>query len=203
MKIDRISFLIKVLILSLLVGGAVNGEALPTEHDATANKNVGEKRETSEGEANAVEVLKKISSGLQKLKKEAVTLNSDLRKVEEKLLYPSSTKFTVFVSLKRGQFFSLESIKLKIDGQQVASHLYAEKQRQAMARGGIQKLHITNLSPGKHQVTAFFTGVGVNGRAYKLAKSLEFEKGTAGEYLEIAILDNANTQEPEFKMKRW
>ncbi len=164
---------------------------------------VGQQRSYNQSEQEALQTLKQVSDGLQSLKKDVVTLNNELRQMEEKLLFPSSTKFTVFVSLTTGQFFKLESIKLKIDGQLVASHVYSDAQRSSMARGGIQKLYVTNLNQGKHNVTAFFTGIGLNGRAHKLAKTLDFEKGPAGEYLEIAIGDDGNTQEPVFEMKRW
>ena len=75
--------------------------------------------------------------------------------------------------------------------------------REAMMRGGIQKLYITNLNEGKHTATAFFTGIGPNGRPYKRAKNLVFEKGPGAEYLEIAIGDEGASQEPVFRMKQW
>lgn len=151
----------------------------------------------------ALDAIKQISNNIQNLKKDVVTLNKDLRVMEEQLLFPSSTKFSVFVSMDTGQFFTLESIKLKIDGKLVATHLYSDRQREALARGGIQKLYITNLNEGKHVVTTFFTGVGPNGRAYKRAKEIEFKKRAGSSYLEIAVSDNGALQEPVFSMKQW
>ncbi len=175
----------------------------PTQGASQTEKQVGSQRANNQSEQEALATLREVSAGLQSLKKDVVSLNKELRLTEEKILFPSSTKFTVFVSLTTGQFFKLESIKLKLDGQLVSSHVYSDVQRNAMARGGIQKLYLTNLSPGKHNVTAFFTGIGMNGRAHKLAQTLDFEKGSAGEYLEIAIGDNGDTQEPVFEFKRW
>lgn len=152
---------------------------------------------------DATESIEKVSKNIQQLKQQVIGLNKDLRLMEEKLLFPSSTKYSVFVSMSSGQFFALESIKLKIDGKLVATHLYSEKQRQAMIRGGIHKLYITNLNEGKHTATIFFTGVGPNQRAYKRASTIDFEKGPAGEYLEIAISDDSVTQEPVFGIKQW
>ena len=154
-------------------------------------------------QAEAQATLKSISKGVQDLKQDVVSLNKDLRLLEETILFPSSTKYSVFVSMSAGQFFSLESVKLKLDGKLVATHIYSEKQRQALARGGVQKLYITNLNEGDHNATAFFTGLGPNGRAYKLAKSLDFKKGSAGEYLELAIRDDGEAQEPIIFVKQW
>ncbi len=151
----------------------------------------------------ALSAVKGISKNIQLLKQDVVTLNKELRLMEEQLLFPSSTKFTFFVSMDTGMFFTLESIKLKVDGTMVASHLYSDMQRQAMTRGGIQKLHMTNINEGKHSITVFFTGLGPNGRPYKRAKNLDFEKGPGSGYIELAISDNAKLQEPVFEIKQW
>lgn len=152
---------------------------------------------------NASAEIKKISKYVQALKTEVIDLNHDLRLMEEQLLFPSSTKYTIFVSHSSGQFFTLESIKLKLDGKLVATHIYSEKQRQAMLRGGVHRMYMTNLNEGKHTATAFFTGIGPNGREYKRATNIEFEKGAVGKYLELAIGDDALKQEPVFAIKQW
>ena len=151
----------------------------------------------------ALEEVQKISQDIQKLKLRVIDLNKDLRVMEEKLLFPTSTKYSVFVSLATGQFFQLEGIKLKLDGKFVATHVYSTKQREALSRGGVHRLFVTNLSEGKHEATVFFTGIGSNGRPYKRAVSLDFNKGEASEYLQIAVSDDGSTQEPVFELKQW
>lgn len=147
--------------------------------------------------------VKRISKNVQALKSEVIELNNDLRLMEEQLLFPSSTKYSVFVSLSSGQFFALESVKLKLDGKLVATHVYSEKQRQAMLRGGIHRLYVTNLNAGDHTVTAFFTGIGPSGREYKRATNIDFEKNANGKYLELAVGDDPVKQEPVFAIKQW
>ena len=180
-------------------------EADTSSWAAAVDKNVIEfaANDTKTASAAALSEVRKISANVQQLKKEVVELNKDLRVMEETILFPSSTKYSVFVSSSAGQFFTLESVKLKIDGKLVATHLYSDRQRQSLQRGGIQKLYITNLNEGKHTATAFFTGIGPNGRPYKRAASVDFTKGGASKYLEIAIKDNGSTQEPVFEMKQW
>lgn len=160
-------------------------------------------KEIKEIEARALNEVRKISSDIQQLKGEVIELNKDLRLMEEKLLFPSSTKYSVFVSLSSGQFFDLESIKLKVDGRFVATHVYSEKQRNAMLRGGVHRLYITNLSEGKHQIIAFMTGIGPGERSYKRAAELEIKKGPGSQYLEIAVSDDSKAQEPVLMMKEW
>ncbi|VUD68841.1 hypothetical protein TDB9533_04200 [Thalassocella blandensis] len=159
--------------------------------------------ESQRSERRAREEVKKISNDIQKLKDDVIILNKDLRVMEERLLFPSNTKFSVFVSMTSGQFFYLESIKLKINGRFVATHIYSEKQQAAMLRGGVHKLYITNLSEGKHDAIAFITGIGPGGRAYKRAVELSFVKKSGSQYLEVAITDDPVAQEPTFEMKQW
>lgn len=147
--------------------------------------------------------VQRLSGDIQALKKRVIVLNKDLRVMEEALLFPTNTQFSVFVSVEGGQFFTLEGIKLKIDDKMVSSHLYSAKQRDALVRGGVQKLFITNLSEGKHQITAFFTGIGPNGRAYKRAADLVLDKGKASQYLELSVTDDSARQEPVFAVNQW
>jgi hypothetical protein len=157
----------------------------------------------AKGAQAALNTVKKLSNEIQQLKSEVVDLNKDLRLMEEELLFPSSTQATIFVSLDIGKFFTLESVKLKLDERQVATHLYSEKQRQSLARGGVQRLHITNLNQGKHILSAFFTGLGPNGRPYKRASELTFTKGKGSQYIELSIIDDLDKQEPSFVIKQW
>lgn len=156
-----------------------------------------------ESARKALETVSQLSKEIQTLKSSVVDLNKDLRLMEEELLFPSSTQASVFVSTEGGEFFTLESIKLKLDGKVIASHLYSVKQRQALSRGGIQRLHMTNLNNGLHTLSAFFTGVGPNGRPYKRAAELEFTKGKGSQYIELAIMDDFAKQEPVFAIKQW
>ena len=153
--------------------------------------------------ARALSEIQKISQDIQYLKQDVIDLNKDLRVMEERLLFPSNTRYSVFVSVTSGEFFALESIKLKLNGRFVATHVYSGKQRAALLRGGIHKLYITNLSEGNHEATAFLTGIGPGGRAYKRAVELQFEKKVGSQYLEIAISDDSVAQEPSFQIKQW
>ena len=156
-----------------------------------------------DAEVEAMKEVRRLSSDVQNLKQEVVSLNKDLRLMEEALLFPSSTRFSVFVSVSSGRFFTLNSVKLKLDGAVVAAHLYSDQERQALLQGGVQRLHMTNLSTGKHTATAFFTGLGPNGREFKRGVDVEFEKNETSRYMELVITDDGAIQEPVFQVKQW
>lgn len=144
-----------------------------------------------------------LSGEIQELKQSVITLNANLRVLEENLLFPANTQVNVFLSLDVGKFFTLETVKLKLDGKVVASHIYSDKELAALSRGGIHKLHMTNLSIGEHNLSAFFTGIGPNGREYKRGTTLEINKNSGPKYVELKIADSSMKLQPEFSVKEW
>jgi hypothetical protein len=144
-----------------------------------------------------------VALSVEELKKKVIRLNRDLFILEEDLLFPASTQFAVFLSLDTGKFLKLDAVKLKLDDDTVASHLYTERQVKALQRGGLQRLHIGNMKTGTHQVTVFVEGIGPDNRAYKQAATLEFEKGTGTAALEVRIRDRASDYQPEVAIVEW
>lgn len=100
----------------------------------------------------------------QDLKQKVLKLNRDLFLLEEELLFPSNTQVSVFVSMDVGEFFSLDAVQLQINGKEVSNYLYTRREIEALARGGVQRLHIGNLRTGEHEIVAYFSGKGPHGR---------------------------------------
>lgn len=144
-----------------------------------------------------------LSERVEDLKKAALELNRDLLILEEDLLFPANTQVAIYVSVDIGKFFSLDAIRLMIDGEMVASHLYTEKQNSALVRGGVQRLYLGNLKTGQHQITAFFHGYGPEGREYKRGASFTLNKDQSPTMLEIRIQDWITRMQPTFKFKEW
>jgi len=109
----------------------------------------------------------------------------------------------VFLSVDVGDFFALDSVQLKIDRKEVINYLYTPRERDALLKGGVQRLYLGNLKVGPHELVAFFNGSGPNARAYKRGASLRFEKGVGAKYLELKINDRQRKLEPEFEIKDW
>ncbi len=151
----------------------------------------------------AQESVNALSMEIQELKQSVIALNKNLRVLEEDLLFPANTQLNVFVSLDVGRFFTLESVKMKLDGKTVASHIYTDKELIALSRGGMHKLHMDNLGIGDHSLSAFFTGMGPNGREYKRATSLDISKENGPKYVELRITDSEMKQQPGFSVKQW
>jgi hypothetical protein len=140
---------------------------------------------------------------IQGLKKDVVDLNKDLFILEEELLFPANTQVAVFLSIDVGDFFALDAVQLKLDQKEVINYLYTPRERDALLKGGVQRLYLGNLKVGPHELVAFFSGSGPNARAYKRGASLRFEKGVGAKYLELKINDRQRKLEPEFEIKDW
>ena len=144
-----------------------------------------------------------LNNQIQDLKQQVLELNRDLFLLEEDLLFPANTQFSVFLSIDAGQLFDLDSVQLKIDDKVVANHLYTEREIKALQRGGVQRLYIGNIASGKHELVAFFTGRGPSKRDYRRGTTVNIEKTTDPQYVELKITDNATKEQPEFNVKVW
>ena len=139
-----------------------------------------------------------VADDLESVKGALLELKRDLTILEEELLYPASSQVAVYLSMDVGDFFALDSVTVELDGEEVAHHLYTERQADALYRGGVQKLYLGNVKQGAHRLTAFFTGRGPAGRDYRRAATVEFEKSFDPTFVELAIRDSSATYQPEF-----
>lgn len=148
-------------------------------------------------------VKQSLQNRVQDLKKQVLELNRDLFQLQEELLFPSNTQFTVFLSFDIGNYFNLDAVQLKLDNKIIANHLYTERELNALKRGGTQRLYLGNLPSGKHELVAFFTGKGPKGRDYRRGSSIKFKKSSDPQFIELQITDDTRQQQPEFKIKVW
>lgn len=147
--------------------------------------------------------FKGLDTEVQELKQQVIDLNRDLFMLEEELLFPANTQVAVFVSMDVGTFFALDSVQIELDGKEVANYLYTAREVDALVRGGVHRVWLGNLKAGKHELTAFFTGIGTHERDYKRGATLEIDKGVGAKYVELKISDRERKLQPEFVVKEW
>jgi hypothetical protein len=140
---------------------------------------------------------------IQSLKQDIVALNRSLFMLEEELLFPSNTQVAVFLSMDLGEFFSLDSVQLKIDNKVVTNYLYTRREVEALHRGGVQRLYMGNLKSGEHELVAIFTGKGPNGRDYRRGAELLVNKSLGARFVELTIVDNETSEQPDFSVREW
>jgi hypothetical protein len=193
---QRIALTLGALLVSLNISGtAFAGDALDALMDAPVDATAPADPSAAPGAAGNPAAL---GSQMEGIKRDLVELKRDLVVLEEDLLYPASTQVAVFLSMDVGEFFALDSVTLKLNGKDVTHYLYTEKQADALFRGGVQRLFVGNVKQGENQLTAFFTGKGPEGRDYRRATTVTFEKSFEPSYVELKISDSTAKYQPEF-----
>ncbi len=153
--------------------------------------------------AHAAEKSPALEKQVQDIKNEVLNLNKELFILEEDLLFPANTQFSVFLSMDIGKLFDLDSVEINIDGKNISNHLYTQREIDALKRGGVQRIYIGNIASGKHELVAFFTGKGPRKRDYRRGTTIEIEKTSSPLFVELKIIDNLSKHQPEFKTKVW
>ena len=155
---------------------------------------------------HAAEVTKDQIKGLdeqvQDIKKDVLTLSSELAKLEEKLLFPSNTQVSIFVSLAGDENFVLDSMQLKIDDKVVAQHLYTFKEVEALRSGGVQRIYTGNNKTGDHNLVASFIGRARSGDEYQRSNKVTVSKAVGPKFVEIQI-DGGSASDQKLTFKNW
>lgn len=144
------------------------------------------------------EELEAIDEHVQALKSEVIQINHELSLLEEKLLYPSTTQITVFVSSRSA--FAVDSVQLTLNNEIVSNHIYTFRELEALQKGGVQRLYTGNVASGDHQI-----GVVIRGHSEgKLIEKIvvhNFKKEIDPKFIELQI--TGTERQPEISLKDW
>ena len=133
------------------------------------------------------EQIKGLDEQVQEIKSDVLSIAAELNQLEEKLLYPSSTQVSVFVSLASGETLRLDTAEIKLDGKAVAHHLYSFKELEALQRGGVQRIYTGNLRSGKHDLQVSVSGKSVGGNGFRISETFKINKGVGPKIVEVAL----------------
>jgi len=113
---------------------------------------------------------------VQEIKSDVLSIAAELRRLEERLLYPSNTQVAVFVSLGEGETFRLDSVQIQIDGEPAAHHIYSFKELEALQKGGVQRIYTGNVATGEHRLSVAVAGKTTSGSDFSAAEAFTFSK---------------------------
>ena len=142
---------------------------------------------TSYAQEISREQIKGLDEQVQEIKSDVLSIAAELNQLEEKLLYPSSTQVSVFVSLVSGENFRLDTAEIKLDGIAVAHHIYTFKELEALQRGGVQRIYTGNLRSGKHDLQVSVSGKSVGGSGFQISETFTIDKGVGPKIVEVAL----------------
>ncbi|MCK9531762.1 MAG: hypothetical protein M0R77_14535 [Gammaproteobacteria bacterium] len=146
------------------------------------------------------EQIKGLDEQVQDIKSEVLGIAAELGRLEEKLLYPSGTQVSLFVSLAKGDTLRLDAVDIRLDGRDVAHHLYTFKELEALQRGGVQRIYTGNITAGVHQLEVSIAGKSGGGNDYRVTTTAPLEKAVGPKLVEIHI---AGSGQPGIQVRDW
>jgi hypothetical protein len=120
--------------------------------------------------------MRGLDEQVQEIKSDVLSISQELSRLEEKLLYPSGTQVAIFVALTKGDQMRLDSVRLQIDGQLIADHIYSAKELEALRKGGVQRIYVGNVTTGNHQLEVLVDGNLEGGADFSRTEHFTFSK---------------------------
>ena len=142
--------------------------------------------------ADSKEQMQSLDEQVQEIKSDVLGIAAELSRLEEKLLYPSNTQVAVFVSLAESESFRLDSVRIQIDGELVAHHVYSFKELEALQKGGVQRIYTGNVSTGEHQLEVSVAGELPDGGDFAGTESFSFSKDVEPKLVGINLAGQAS-----------
>jgi hypothetical protein len=137
--------------------------------------------------------MRGLDEQVQEIKSDLLSIAEELNRLEEKLLYPSGTQVAVFIALAKGDSMRLDAVRLQIDGQPVAHHIYSFKELEALRKGGVQRLYVGNVTTGDHQIEVVVDGKLEGGADFSRTERFVFRKEVKPKMVELTVAGSDNT----------
>ncbi|NCF73287.1 MAG: hypothetical protein GWP67_07270 [Gammaproteobacteria bacterium] len=131
--------------------------------------------------------IRSLDGQVQEIKSDVLSIASELNTLEERLLFPSHTQVSLFVSIGQDEEFRLDAVQLEINGELASHHIYSFKELDALQNGGVQKIYTGNLTTGEHQLNVTMIGKLKNGKDFNESGSFVFTKGVKPKALGITL----------------
>ncbi|TNF38546.1 MAG: hypothetical protein EP315_01140 [Gammaproteobacteria bacterium] len=148
------------------------------------------------------EQIKGLDEQVQDIKKDVIDLTADLMRLEEKLLFPSNTQVSIFISLAEGDDFRLDAVQVKLDNKVVSHHLYTFRELEALQKGGVQRIYTGNVHTGEHDLVVSFIGKAPAGGELQRSASYKLNKNVGPKFVEVK-LSGSNTGGQDISFKDW
>jgi hypothetical protein len=137
---------------------------------------------------NGQQQMRGLDEQVQEIKSEILDIAEELSRLEEKLLYPSGTQVAIFLAIGKGDRMRLDAVRLQIDGQLVAHHIYSFKELEALRKGGVQRLYVGNVTTGEHRLEVLVDGKHESGADFSHTEGFTFRKEVKPKLLGLTLV---------------
>jgi hypothetical protein len=142
---------------------------------------------TSAADDNYRAQMKGLDEQVQEIKSDVLSIDAELRRLEEKLLYPSNTHVAMFVAIAKGDSIRLDAVQIQLDGKLVAHYIYSYKELEALQKGGVQRIYTGNIPTGSHQLEVSVIGKLEGGKDYAQSEKFTIDKGIEPKLVGITL----------------
>ena len=139
------------------------------------------------GEQYETDDIRSLDEQVQEIKSDVLNIAAELDNLEERLLYPSGTQVAVFVAMNGERPFRLDAVRISIDGEPAAHHIYSFKELEALEKGGVQRIYTGNIPTGDHELSVSVIGKLKNGKDFSESSSFTFAKGVEPKTLGLTL----------------
>lgn len=140
---------------------------------------------------------------LERLSAEVASHSEHVFALEQKVLHPANTRLAVFLTLQSRDALDLDSVELFVNGKPVASHLYSDRERASLERGGIQQLFTGNLENGEHELKTVITARSADDDFVRRESTHRFRKRPGVLRLQMSLEAGAPDYEPRVSFMEW
>jgi hypothetical protein len=131
--------------------------------------------------------MKSLDGQVQEIKSDVLNIASELSNLEERLLFPSNTQVSVFVSVADDKDFRLDAVQIEFNGQLATHHIYSFQELEALRKGGVQRVYTGNITTGAHELRVTMLGKLANGKDFSETGSYSFSKSVKPKTLGITL----------------
>jgi len=131
--------------------------------------------------------MKSLDGQVQEIKSDVLGIASELSNLEERLLFPSNTQVSIFVSMADDEDFRLDAVEIAINGELATHHIYSYQELEALQKGGVQRAYTGNITTGPHDLLVTMKGKLENGKDFSESGSFSFSKGVKPKTLGITL----------------
>ena len=135
------------------------------------------------------ENMKSLDGQVQEIKSDVLNMASELKNLEERLLYPSGTQLAIFVAVEEREDFRLDAVQIEIDGELATHHIYSFNELEALQKGGVQNAYAGNIVTGDHELRVTVIGKTNGGKDFSNSGTFACAKGVKPKTLGITLAE--------------
>ena len=96
----------------------------------------------------------------------------------------------------------LDAVRLQIDGQLVAHHIYSSKELKALRKGGVQRIYVGNVATGDHKLEVLVDGKLEGGEDFGRTGHFTFRKEVKPKLVGLTLAGPGSGKTP-IALKDW